>query len=245
MRREASIALIAQNVLFRDGLVRILNSSGFRISIESSTLNEDIIQTTLNEPSLVRIIEVDGTIEENVSSIQKFRSWHPSARVVVLADVSRILELAAMIQLGVNAFICRNANQQTFIKVLELILLGECFVPATVLQALAEQAQHCVARSCSAKSSGPIAFGEGVEFAQNGQGDFGQFSAQEYRILKHIVSGASNKLIARHMNIAEATVKVHVKTILRKLRVQNRTQAAIWAISHVTPSIPEVENVSA
>src|SRR3546814_5192458 len=45
------------------------------------------------------------------------------------------------------------------------------------------------------------------------------------------VTGASNKIIARRLDITEATVKVHIKAILRKLRVMNRTQAAIWAVT--------------
>jgi two-component system nitrate/nitrite response regulator NarL len=47
-----------------------------------------------------------------------------------------------------------------------------------------------------------------------------------------LIEGDSNKLIARKIEIAEATVKVHVKAILRKIRVHNRTQAAIWAMSN-------------
>jgi two-component system nitrate/nitrite response regulator NarL len=57
-------------------------------------------------------------------------------------------------------------------------------------------------------------------------------SVREKCILNYLIEGYSNKTIARKINIAEATVKVHVKTILRKIRVQNRTQAAIWAINN-------------
>jgi two-component system nitrate/nitrite response regulator NarL len=49
------------------------------------------------------------------------------------------------------------------------------------------------------------------------------------------MEGESNKVIARKLGIAEATIKVHVKTILRKVRVQNRTQAALWATAHLSP----------
>ena len=48
-----------------------------------------------------------------------------------------------------------------------------------------------------------------------------------------LMQGASNKVIARNLVITESTVKVHMKAILRKLRLQNRTQAAIWARNHV------------
>ena len=65
-------------------------------------------------------------------------------------------------------------------------------------------------------------------------------SPREKVILRCITEGASNKCIARKIDIAEATVKVHVKAILRKIRVQNRTQAAIWGInngSHIEPEV--------
>jgi len=59
-----------------------------------------------------------------------------------------------------------------------------------------------------------------------------QLSTREKCILRCLVEGDSNKIIARNVKIAEATVKVHVKAILRKIRVHNRTQAAIWAMNN-------------
>lgn len=61
----------------------------------------------------------------------------------------------------------------------------------------------------------------------------GALSAREAEILRCLVRGASNKEIARNLGMAEATVKVHLKAILRKIHVKNRTQAAIWAVNHV------------
>jgi two-component system nitrate/nitrite response regulator NarL len=57
-------------------------------------------------------------------------------------------------------------------------------------------------------------------------------SPREQSILRCLIEGDSNKRIARKIDIAESTVKVHVKAILRKIRVQNRTQAAIWAMNN-------------
>jgi two-component system, NarL family, nitrate/nitrite response regulator NarL len=67
--------------------------------------------------------------------------------------------------------------------------------------------------------------GEGVEVVAH-------LSGREKCILRCMVGGDSNKRIARRIDIAEATVKVHVKAILRKVRVHNRTQAAIWALNN-------------
>ena len=54
-------------------------------------------------------------------------------------------------------------------------------------------------------------------------------SEREVQILRHLEAGRPNKMIARDLRVTEATIKVHLKSILRKLRVTNRTQAAIWA----------------
>ena len=59
-----------------------------------------------------------------------------------------------------------------------------------------------------------------------------RLSQREAHILDGLVQGHANKVIARSCNITEATVKVHMKSILRKIQVANRTQAAIWALEH-------------
>jgi two-component system nitrate/nitrite response regulator NarL len=59
-----------------------------------------------------------------------------------------------------------------------------------------------------------------------------KLSEREIQILDGLVQGYANKVIARRCHITEATVKVHMKSILRKIRVRNRTQVAIWALEH-------------
>jgi two-component system nitrate/nitrite response regulator NarL len=59
-----------------------------------------------------------------------------------------------------------------------------------------------------------------------------ELSQREARILDGLVKGHPNKVIARMCDVTEATVKVHMKSILRKIRVENRTQAAIWAMAN-------------
>jgi DNA-binding NarL/FixJ family response regulator len=62
----------------------------------------------------------------------------------------------------------------------------------------------------------------------------------EWELLAHLVAGRSNKTIAQHLGIAEATVKVHLKNLLRSIKVDNRTQAAVWALSNL-PDLPELD----
>ena len=62
-------------------------------------------------------------------------------------------------------------------------------------------------------------------------------SSRELAILRTLMEGASNKVIARTLVITEATVRVHMKAILRKLRLQNRTQAALWARNYLGENV--------
>ena len=81
--------------------------------------------------------------------------------------------------------------------------------------------------------------GHAVENTMSGQRSSNEvshsLSTREIAILQCLMHGDSNKLIARHFEIAESTAKARVKAILRKIRAVNRTQAAIWAIEHLRP----------
>lgn len=65
-------------------------------------------------------------------------------------------------------------------------------------------------------------------------------TARELEILGHLSAGHSNKIIARHLDLAESTVKVHVQNILRKLELDSRVQAAVYAVQHNIP-LPDLE----
>jgi two-component system nitrate/nitrite response regulator NarL len=72
-----------------------------------------------------------------------------------------------------------------------------------------------------------------------------ELTDREIEILGRLVHGDANKIISRRLQITEATVKVHVKAVLRKLKVMNRTQAAIWAVNHGLFAAPDQEFRSA
>jgi two-component system, NarL family, nitrate/nitrite response regulator NarL len=67
-----------------------------------------------------------------------------------------------------------------------------------------------------------------------------RLSPREREMLTHLGAGHSNKVIARRLDIAEATVKVHLKSVLRKIRVENRTQAAIWGLANLPKANCEI-----
>jgi two-component system nitrate/nitrite response regulator NarL len=102
-------------------------------------------------------------------------------------------------------------------------MLGEAFLPSTLALSILDD----VAERASRQQGGLWALSESDLRSK-------KLSTREAEILVCLKDGASNKVIARMLNLSDATVKVHVKTILRKVGVSNRTQAALWAAQHMS-----------
>jgi two-component system nitrate/nitrite response regulator NarL len=118
-----------------------------------------------------------------------------------------------------------------FVKSIELVMMGETIYPPAFLSFVVdadasniEMAPRDEQRALAAATEDTMSAAEDTIAPQ--------LSPRETSILRCLVEGDSNKCIARKIDIAEATVKVHVKAILRKIRVQNRTQAAVWGMKN-------------
>ncbi|WP_456726792.1 LuxR C-terminal-related transcriptional regulator [Bradyrhizobium sp. USDA 3397] len=157
--------------------------------------------------------------------IEPLRRGHPDSRVVVVADRYRPHEVAATFQAGANGYFVDVMSREVFIKSIELVIMGETvFPPAFLPLALDLKDEHTDrAGACDSRKNLTVAPDDRT--AQ-------QLSPRQKSILRCVVEGDSNKCIARKIDIAESTVKVHVKAILRKIGVHNRTQAAVWGINN-------------
>ena len=235
-RRSFAAVLLGPSGLLREGLTRILSEADFRI-VASAPCIDDLCPTVWPQcQSILLLIDAGGDLNGAVGQVGLFKQWHPTARVAVLADHGQPNDIVSVFRAGANAFFIKVAPCDTFIKALELVMLGETILPAAVLSVISDytdgdEDNHELAARDDCATAGKL-----LEYRS---GDRPQLSTREKFILRCLVEGDSNKAIARKINIADATVKVHVKAILRKIRVHNRTQAAIWAMSNdlsVTPT---------
>ncbi|HZD54084.1 MAG TPA: response regulator transcription factor, partial [Woeseiaceae bacterium] len=120
--------------------------------------------------------------------------------------------LLAAMSSGADGVILSELSPEAFMQSLRLVSLGEKVLPAQLATLLMDR-----------NLGNPLVPSEVREIG---------LSEREIDILKLLVGGHSNKAIAIRLDIAEATVKVHVKSVLHKIRVGNRTQAAVWALGH-------------
>jgi DNA-binding CsgD family transcriptional regulator len=143
-----------------------------------------------------------------------------------VADRYRPDELVSAFRLGANGCFVDVMTSDVFIRSLELVMMGETVLPPAFLSYLCGPQERQLRHDIPSETDKQTILVAEIDDPAP------QLSPRERLILCRLIEGASNKSIARKMDIAEATVKVHVKAILRKIRVHNRTQAAIWGINN-------------
>ena len=250
--------LVGLNVLLREGLARILSAADFRILASASGVDDPVLSSLPQEQPILLIIDVSDDFDAALAQIVSFKHRYPAGRVAVLAHQHQLTDMVSAFRLGANAYLVKVTTCDTFIKSLELVMLGVTLLPPEILTFISDQqdrSRNAAGHNGRAADDEDDADnGHADDDDDNGGDDDGEMvgieagtnehvsqagssctprlSARQQSILHCLIQGDSNKAIARKMNIAEATVKVHVKAILRRIRVHNRTQAAIWAISN-------------
>jgi two-component system nitrate/nitrite response regulator NarL len=199
--------LIEANRLFREGLKQLLAGTRFEVGAEFNTMDLAIESAATDgaTPALV----ITGQAIKDVADLQRLRDVHPTARIVVLADDVSVDALRQAMGGGADGFLTKGVSPEALVQSLHLIMLGEKVFPTNLAAMLMDMNSQ----------PSPLNSVRGL-------------TTREREILQSLVGGASNKLIANRLGITEATIKVHLKTLLRKLDVNNRTQAAIWAMNN-------------
>lgn len=167
-------------------------------------------------------------------SVRRLKEQHPSAFVVVLSDSFESTGVVSALRAGANGYILKTISCEALIKSLDLVLLGEIVLPSEFLRMVYDSgdAQVAAAPVPMLTNGGEVAVRESAAFDPT----LRKLSSRESVILRCLMLGDANKSIARQLGIADATVKVHIKAILRKIGVTNRTQAALWAVKHLPHS---------
>jgi two-component system nitrate/nitrite response regulator NarL len=222
VQRVVSTVLISSDSLLSDGLVHILRSAHYRLSAIARSFAELRISTK-NQPEILILVTSDGPVH-SVEIVAHLRRALQSAKIVVLSERDDPGICAEILRAGAVAYLPRSMSKDAFVKSLDLVMAGEVVIPSELLGPLLATRTNRVARGPPHR--------ERHDDARSFDEIATHLSCREADILKCLVDGESNKHIGRRFDIAETTVKVHIKSILRKINASNRTQAAIWALNH-------------
>jgi two-component system, NarL family, nitrate/nitrite response regulator NarL len=218
-----STALICDNFLLRSGLQNILRGTSFALVEAASATGPGRLQHVASTPALI-LIDASQNSGHMLEVIKQAKKHFPQARIVALAEQFDLSFVRSGYEAGVNGFCLAASAPDVLVKSLELVMLGETVLPFEVL--------HHFVGGASQNREQPLQ----STMAERKPSDLNacKLSAREREILGCLTQGEPNKVIARKLEITEATIKVHVKAILRKIGASNRTQAAMWASQRLT-----------
>ena len=203
--------LVDSQPLLRAGLRAQLDGRGFAVGFEAATIEEAAQRVARGESAHLVVVEygIGG------AGVARLKSLMPQARVVVLSDAAELVYLSEMFGAGADGFMLKSISPPALVEALRLVMLGEKVFPSVLTNFLGALQSQQSASPVDRVRVGDVAL-----------------SQRELDIIRSLADGHTNKSIAKALSITEATVKGHIKTVLRKLGATNRTQVAIWAVQH-------------
>jgi two-component system nitrate/nitrite response regulator NarL len=203
------IAVIDDHTLFRRGLISLLaHEPGFAVVAEAADGFEGIKAAGATRPDVV-LLDLNMPGISGLEAISAIRREAPETQIVMLTVSEDAADLLEALRGGASGYLLKNIDSEFLVAAIRRAAEGDSVVSPEMTGKLVEQVRI------------------GAKPAPDNV-----LSAREREILAHVARGLSNKEIARALDVAESTVKIHVQHILRKLNLASRVQAALWAVEH-------------
>lgn len=212
MGEMQSVLIVDDHPLFRKGMVQLLQTiPGFHLAGEAAGGVDGLALARSLHPDLL-LLDLNMKDMNGIEVLRAVRAEQLDTRVVMITVSDHADDLVAALRAGADGYLLKDMEPEAMLAALQEAAAGRI--------AISEQLTHLMAAALRAegRSATPAAVA---------------LTEQEKRILEHIAGGLSNKLIGRELDIAEGTVKVHVKHILRKLGLRSRVEAAVWAVENL------------
>ena len=212
-----SIVLVHAHALFREGLRHHLaNLPDYRIAGEASNGQQAIQLVDYTDPDLV-LMEIDLPGVNGLEVARAVKRTHPHIGIVLLSASMDGQYVVKAIRAGVAAYAPRNISPDKLLRLLNQVRHGEYPINDLVLSLPDVAAQVLMAFRQMAVD-------------EDTQSIYSPLSPRELQVLDLVAAGRTNKEIAALLDISNQTVKNHVSSILRKLAVNDRTQAVVYAM---------------
>jgi len=210
------VLLIDDHALVRKGIGELLQSRGAQVVASVSSGEEGVQRAVELRPDII-LLDVKMPGVNGIETVERLRAAGVTAPVVMLTMSREDAELGAALRAGAQGYLLKDMEPEDLLPALESVLRGESVVAREMVGTLA----------------GIVRDDAGSKPAARCRADpFAELTPRELEILEHVADGSSNKMIARALSITDGTVKLHVKSILRKLGARSRVEAAVRAVEH-------------
>ena len=224
---KVKILLVDDHALYRVGMRQILDAEDdFDIVAEADDSRSAIDAAGASTPDIV-LLDLSLPPPGGIETTQRVKREVPSAGIVALATTEDEDQLFDAIKAGAAAFLLKDIGPEDLVAIIRRVKAGEYLINDKVF------ARPSVANRVLKE------FRELAVYGQEAAPIFAPLSPREVEILDNIAQGMTNKQVAYALSISEQTVKNHMSSILRKLSVNDRTQAVVFAMKQGWIRIPE------
>jgi two-component system nitrate/nitrite response regulator NarL len=204
-----SILIIDDHPLFRKGLRQLMQTAAeFDIVGEASGGKDGIALAHVLHPDMI-LLDLNMKDMSGIEVLKALKPGDLDTRIIMLTVSDHEEDLVAALRAGADGYLLKDMEPEDLLANIRSAALGRM----TLNDKLSGMLARALTQESKPKSTGEAGLTE-----------------QEEKILEHISTGKSNKLIAHELGITEGTVKVHVKHLLKKLNLKSRVEAAVWAI---------------
>jgi len=221
-REPISVLLIDDHTLFRSGVRSLLQRNPrFTVVGEASDGIDGVKRAMQLKPDVI-LLDLHMPGMTGVETLELILQGWPEAAVIMLTVSEEGEDLATALQAGARGYLIKNIDADYLQRAIERAANGESVLAESMAAKLVAQLQ----KQREPRPAAPPS-------------ELDKLTPREREILACLARGESNKLIARVLDLAESTVKIHVQNILKKLGLSSRVQAAVFAVEQGLGSGPD------
>jgi two-component system nitrate/nitrite response regulator NarL len=211
--KPISVLLVDDHTLFRSGIRSLLQRHAeFAIVGEAADGVEGIKRAQQTRPDVV-LLDLNMNGMSGVETLQLMKQDCPDAAILMLTVSEDADDLGAALRAGASGYLIKNIDADYLVRAIRRAAAGETVVAEAMTGKLVAQLQAGTQRDEPAS-------------------ELDKLTPREKDIIGCLARGESNKMIARTLDLAESTVKIHVQNVLKKLNLSSRVQAAVYAVEH-------------
>lgn len=208
--RPLRVILIDDHALFRMGLYELLERRGIKVVAAVGDGVEGLRTAKSADYDLI-LLDIRMPQMDGLETLRRLREAGVTTPVIILTTSNDDKDVVEALRSGARGYLLKDMDPDELVAALYSIFDGKTVVASELAAVLARYVQ-------------------GNEKLPKGDSPFADLTPRELEILKHLAEGQSNKMIGRALGIVDGTVKLHVKSIMRKLGVHSRVEAAVIAV---------------
>jgi two-component system response regulator DevR len=206
------LLVVDDHEVVRLGLRALLDQHpGFDVVAEAATAREALEKTELHNPDVV-VMDIRLKGGSGIEACQEISTNHPDVKVIMLTSYAEDEMLFSAIRAGASGYVLKQIGGHDLVRAIEAVGRGEALLDPAVTQRVFQEVRKA-AREEEASA-------------------FAELTQQEMHVLQLVSEGRTNRQIAEMLYLGEGTVRNYVSSILSKLAVRNRAEAAAYAVEH-------------